>query len=79
VKLLMAVFMTIPFISIFIPGNFQWLFFIFPNYWMFQLLQNVIMGTSLAGFALTAPLTMGSGCLFVALLYPVMRKGLRLR
>ena len=79
IKLLMAVFMTLPFISIFVPEAWQWVFYILPNYWMFLLISNSLMEGVHIGFGLSAILTVLSGCAMTGLLMPKMRVGLRLR
>jgi ABC-2 type transport system permease protein len=81
VKLLMMVFMSIPLVSIFVPAGFQWLFYILPNYWMFVLLSNVIVGEAWthSGLLFSAVATLVSGLAFIALLIPAMKKRLKLR
>lgn len=39
VKLLMPLFLTIPVVSLVVPKTFIWIFYIFPNYWVFELLK----------------------------------------
>jgi hypothetical protein len=78
-KLLMAAFMTVPFVSIFVPANWQWAFFIFPNYWMFQTLSHAFVGSAHVQLWVAAPLTVVTGLALLALLYGRLRKGLRLR
>lgn len=81
IKLLMAVFVSIPFVSIFVPSGFQWAFFVFPNYWMFESISHVLVGSGTSGAAwwLTLLLTAATGALLIALLIPRLRRGLRLR
>lgn len=79
VKLLMAAFLTLPFISIFVPMNWQWVFYILPNYWMFLSLNNALVGTAHVGMPLTAVLTVLTGIAMIGLLYPKLRSGLRIR
>ena len=78
-KLLMAVFLTIPLVSIFISSSWQWVFYIFPNYWMFLSLSSVLTGEAHFRFCLSAPVTVAAGLLMTGLLVPRMRKGLTLR
>jgi ABC-2 type transport system permease protein len=79
VKLLMAVFLTLPFVTIFVPAHLQWLFFIFPNYWMFVAMSNVFVGPGVVGFGLSLILTVVTGLALIGLLFPRMRKGISLR
>lgn len=79
VKLLMVVFLTFPFVSIFVPGNWQWAFFVFPNYWMFMTMANVFLDTAFIGFAWSAMLTVTTGAALTAVLFPKLKQGLQLR
>jgi ABC-2 type transport system permease protein len=79
VKLLMALFLTLPFVSIFVPSEWQRLFWIFPNYWMFRSFMDVLSGMSPGSCALSSALTAASGSIMTALLLPRLRRGLRFR
>ena len=79
IKLLMAVFLTLPFISIFVPHAWQWIFYILPNYWMFLVISNSLMEGVHIGFGLSAVLTAATGCGMIGLLLPKLRAGLKLR
>lgn len=78
-KLLMAAFMTLPFVSVFVPATWQWVFYILPNYWMFQSLANAFLDSAHVGLGLSLPLTVVTGAGMIALLYGRMKRGLRLR
>lgn len=43
VKLLMPLFLTIPIVSLVVPETFIWIFYIFPNYWVIELLKAVFI------------------------------------
>jgi ABC-2 type transport system permease protein len=79
VKLLMAVFLTFPFVSIFVPDNWQWVFYPLPNYWMFVTMKNALAGPAHIGFWPAALITLVSGIALMALLFPKIRKGVKLR
>ena len=79
IKLLMAFFITVPFVSIFVPDRFQFFFFVFPNYWMFTSISNAVVGTGVVGPGLSMLLSVATGLAMLALLFPRLRKGLRLR
>lgn len=39
VKLLMPLFLTVPVVSLIVPRTLLWIFYIFPNFWVFELLK----------------------------------------
>ena len=79
IKLLMAVFLTLPLVSLFVPAAWQWIFYLFPNYWMFSLLCHALAGNAHVGYGLSAILTAVTGLLLTGLLFPKLSRGLRLR
>ncbi len=79
IKLLMAFFITVPFVSIFVADRFQFFFFVFPNYWMFTSVSNALVGSGVVGQGLAMLLSVVTGLIMVVLLFPRLRKGLRLR
>ena len=87
IKLLMALFLSLPFVSIFVPGHLQWLFYVFPNYWMFQAVRSVLVqtvvdtgvGAGSVGLEWSMPLSVATGLAMTMLLYPRLKRGLRLR
>ena len=44
VKLMMPALLTLPILSVFIPRNLGFLFWVFPNYWMFKTLESAFLG-----------------------------------
>ncbi len=78
-KVVMLVFMAVPLGSLFVPAAIQWPFYPFPNYWAFQVFQNVFTKTGaleywpscLATFALSAAALLS--------LAPVLGRRLKLR
>lgn len=40
-KIVMALFLTVPLVSIFLGESWQPIFYLFPNYWMFKALESV--------------------------------------
>ena len=66
-KIVMVLYLTVPFVSIVVPRAWHWLFAVFPNYWMFRTFENLYVTGARAGdFALAAVVTLVSG--FVALI-----------
>jgi ABC-2 type transport system permease protein len=81
VKLLMPVFLTIPVVSLFTPASVRWVYFIFPNYWLFESLKCAYV-TDYSGFPgliLSASLSLliGLGSLVLFLPKCARRFGLR--
>ena len=40
-KLFFVLFLSVPIMTIFIPENIQWLLYLFPNYWVFKVFENI--------------------------------------
>lgn len=81
VKLLMPVYLTVPIVSIVVPQEWHWLFFIFPNYWMFIMFENLILtdiGQVLTFWPAAGLTFIGSIGLVLALM-PVYKKKFKLR
>lgn len=76
-KITMPVYLALPIISAFIPARLQFLFWILPNYWQFQMLKAVFIGGE--SFWLPAALTLGLSIVFMAVLIPILKKKLTLR
>jgi len=77
-KIIMPLYLALPIISMFIPGKFQFLFWVLPNYWQFQMLKVIFIGEG-QPFWLSAALTLGLSMVFMAALIPVLRRKLTLR
>jgi hypothetical protein len=76
----MPAYLTIPLASIFVPLRWQWVFFPFPNYWMFLSFRSLLIDTpQTLGFAPSAFITVTSGLVMVLLLAPRLRKKLHFR
>lgn len=79
IKMLMLIFLTLPFISKFVPVNWQWIFYILPNYWMFTSLRNILVGPGYTDYLLSLLLTAGTGLIMIGIVIPKLKKGLKLR
>lgn len=77
-KIIMPVYLALPLIAMFIPEKFQFLFWILPNYWQFQMLKTVILGAG-EPFWLSAALTLSLSIAFLAALTPTLKNRLTLR
>ena len=75
-KVVMMVYLTIPFVSIAVPRHWHWLFFVFPNYWMFRGFESIYVTGARAGdLPLAAGLTAATGVIaLVALGSGVVRQ-----
>jgi ABC-2 type transport system permease protein len=61
-KLVMMGYLTIPFVSIAVPRGWHWLFYVFPNYWMFRSFEDIYVSGARAGdLPLAAAVTAGAG------------------
>ncbi len=80
IKSLMLAFLGIPIASVYVPTDFQWIFYIFPHYWGFQAYLN-IFSKSLAhvDFAVANGATLLSSCIALVLCVPMLNKRLKLR
>ena len=80
VKIVMPAYLLVPFASIFVPLRWQWVFFPFPNYWMFLSFRSLFVDTPQAvGFGAAAALAAGSGLALNVLLLPRLRRVFRFR
>lgn len=48
-KVVMMVYLTVPFVSIALPRGWHWLFYVFPNYWMFRSFEDIYVTGARAG------------------------------
>lgn len=63
-KIVMLIYLTIPFVSIAVPRTWHWLFYVFPNYWMFRTFEDLYVSGARAGdLPLAAVVTLVSGVL----------------
>ncbi len=68
-KVVMIVYLTIPFASIAVPRTWHWVFYVFPNYWMFRTFENLYVTGARAGdFPLAAVVSFVTGFAALALL-----------
>ncbi len=80
IKLVMIVMTGIPLASLAMPAAWRWLLYPFPNYWVFQVFQNVFSRTHYGlGFWHSSLYVLLTSMVLLMLLMPVIRKRLRLR
>lgn len=83
IKVYNVVYNAIPIAAIFIPIKWQWFFYPFPNYWMFQVFKNVFNITSpqppVIGFWLSVIITLASGLIYLFILIPLIKQKIKLR
>jgi ABC-2 type transport system permease protein len=61
-KIVMVLYLTVPFASIAVPRAWHWLFAAFPNYWMFRTFENLyVTGARVGDFPLAATVTLVLG------------------
>lgn len=78
-KVAVVVYTGIPIGAIFVPQGLQWLFYIFPNYWMFNIFKNIYIEPQAVNFWFSCLLTVGLSILYLLLLLPFLGKRLKLR
>lgn len=69
---------AIPFVAWFVSESLQWLFYIFPNYWIFRLLKAVFVDQS-QNYVMLFNITMVVNIIPILLLLTYMKRRLRLR
>jgi ABC-2 type transport system permease protein len=79
-KFYMLVYLTLPIVSIVIPREWHFFFYILPNYWMWQTFERVFIG-DLGGlnFWASGLITLVSSLVLVVAFLPVLRRQLKLR
>ena len=80
-KFVVMLYSALPILSILVPDKWLFLFYPFPNYWMFVIFQNIFVGSGSApvGFWGACGLTMAVTLVYLAVLFPILRKKLRLK
>lgn len=80
IKIVMFAYLTVPILTIFVPSNWQWLFYLLPNYWMFKIFENLFVGqTGPAGFWTACGLTLLSSGIYLVAMTPLLRRQVQLR
>lgn len=80
IKVLMLVYMTLPFVTVFIPRNWHWPFYVLPNYWLWQTFENLFIGQmGVLGYWGSAAVTAVLSLVGVLALVPFFRSRLKLR
>jgi ABC-2 type transport system permease protein len=68
-KVVMMVYMAVPFASIAVPRSRHWLFYLFPNYWMFRSFEDIyVTGARVGDLPTAAAVTLASGIVALVLL-----------
>jgi ABC-2 type transport system permease protein len=79
-KVVLMLYSLLPLLSIFIPRGWHILFYPFPNYWMFLIFENIFIGQAgPVGFHLACGITLGVTLIYAAVLFPILRRKLRLK
>lgn len=78
-KVLGFVYLTLPLVSIFVSNRLQFLFYVLPNYWMFQMFKSLYIADHLFGFWFSGVLTLVSGLILLTISVPFVRRKLRLK
>jgi ABC-2 type transport system permease protein len=79
-KVVMMVYLTIPFASIAVPRAWHWLFYAFPNYWMFRSFEDIyVVGARSGDLPLAAALTASTGVVALIVLGGALGKQLKPR
>ena len=77
-KVVMMVYLTVPFVSIAVPRSWHWLFYVFPNYWMLRSFEDIyVTGARSGDLLLAALVTAATG--IVALIVLGMGLGRQLK
>lgn len=79
-KVVMMVYLTVPFVSIAVPRGWHWLFYVFPNYWMFRSFENIyVTGARVGDLPLAAGITAATGVISLIVLGSLLGKQLKPR
>lgn len=80
IKIVMFAYMTIPVLTIFVPQNWQWAFYLLPNYWMFKSFESLFVGQNgPVGFWGATGLTALTSIVYLLALFPLLRRRVQLR
>jgi ABC-2 type transport system permease protein len=79
-KFVMVFYLTLPMVTAFLPRSMHIYFYILPNYWMWTIFENVIIGQlGPVGLWGAAAITMAMSLPLVAIAMPILRRQLKLR
>jgi ABC-2 type transport system permease protein len=78
-KVAFMAFMGIPIGGFFVPEAWRFLFYPFPNYWMFNIFTNMFIEPQPVGYWWSLVLTVGTSLVYLMVLFPIIGKRLKLR
>lgn len=79
-KFFMLIYLTLPIVSVFVPRQWHFFFYILPNYWMWTVYENVFIGSQgQIGFWWAGLITLAFSAAGVLVLLPLLRRQLKLR
>lgn len=78
VKIIIFFFVMLPMISLIVPSSIEWLFYIIPGYWIFQLLMGSLIGIEMSMF-LVFSIAVVIHLFAIMALIPKMKKVFKLR
>jgi ABC-2 type transport system permease protein len=78
-KVAFMTFLAIPIGGFFVPEAWRSLFYIFPNYWMFNIFTNLFIEPQPVGYWWSLLLTVGTSLVYLMVLVPIIGKRLKLR
>lgn len=80
IKIVMFAYLTIPILTIFVPQNWQWAFYLLPNYWMFKSFEALFVGQiGPVGFWGATGLTALTSVVYLLALFSLLRQRVSLR
>ena len=78
VKIIIFFFVMLPMISLIVPASVEWLFYIIPGYWIFQLLMGSLIGIEMS-MLLVFTIAVAIHLIAIIALIPRMKKVFKLR
>ncbi|MBM7614463.1 ABC transporter permease [Alkaliphilus hydrothermalis] len=80
IKVLMPIYLTVPILSIFVKEQLHYLFYVFPNYWQFQMFSNIFLaGSQRFTFEFATLATVATSIIFLLIISRSFSKQLKLR
>lgn len=80
IKGTMLFLIGIPIGSVFMPDSYRWIFYIFPNYWAFQVYRNIFNGNQQwISFNNASLISLAFSFIIIIVMIPMLNKRLNLR